>query len=156
MANKSGFDEQAAHLYFSVTCFNAAWDLMDKAERTQEEAEQMIRLSLASHWHWTQREDFTKTNESVAHWQTSRIYALLGQAENARRYARFSLTAASADGVAPFYVGYAYEALARAESIDGDHAKIESYLLKAHEMAKQITDAEERKMLEDDLGTIAR
>ena len=154
MADKLEFDEQAAHRYFSVSCFNQAWDLMDKDERTREDEEQMIRLSLASHWHWTQREDFTKTNESVAHWQTSRIYALLGQAENARHYGELSLAAASADGVAPFYVGYAYEALARAESIAGDNLKAEEYLSMAHEAAKQITDAEERKMLEDDLGTI--
>ena len=71
MAEKLEFDEKAAHRYFYVSCSNRAWDLMNKAERTQEEEEQMIRLSLASHWHWTQRDDFTKTNESVAHWQTS-------------------------------------------------------------------------------------
>ena len=154
MANKSGFDEQAAHRYFSVTCFNQAWDLIDKAERTPEEEEQMIRLSLASHWHWTQREDFAKTNESVAHWQTSRIYALLGQAENARRYGKLSLAAASADGVTPFYVGYAYDALARAEAIAGNQSEIEEYLAKARKAAAQISNAEERKMLEGDLATI--
>ena len=155
MTDKLEFNEQAAHRYFSVSCFNAARDLMDKDPRTHEEEEQMVRLSLASHWHWTQREDFTKTNESVAHWQTSRIYVLLGQAENALRYGKLSLAAASADGVAPFYVAYAYEALARAESIAGNHAKMQGYLSEAHELAKQITNSEERKMLEDDLGTIA-
>jgi hypothetical protein len=51
----------------------------------------MIRLSLASHWHWTQREDCAVTNISVAYWRTSRIYAVLGQAENARRYAEMCL-----------------------------------------------------------------
>jgi len=154
MSDKLGFDEQAAHRYFSVICFNRAWDLMDKAKRTPEEEEQMIRLSLASQWHWTQREDFTKTNESVAHWQTSRIYVLLGQAENARRYAKLSLAAASADGVTPFYVAYAYEALARAESIAGNQLEMREYLTKARESAEQITDAEERKMLNDGLATI--
>jgi len=99
MSDKLGFDEQAAHRYFSVTCFNWAWDLMDKAERTPEEEEQIIRLSLASHWHWTQRKDLAKTNESVAYWQTSRIYALLGQVGNAWRYGKISLVAASADAV---------------------------------------------------------
>lgn len=99
MSGAPSFDEKAAHRYFSVTCFNRAWDLMDKAKRMPEEEEQMIRLSLASHWHWTQRKDFAKTNESVAYWQTSRIYALLGQGESARRYGKLSLVAASADAV---------------------------------------------------------
>ncbi len=51
MVKEPDFDLQAAHKFFSVTCFNQTWDLMDKAERTAEEDEEMLRLSLASHYH---------------------------------------------------------------------------------------------------------
>lgn len=57
---------------FAVQCFNEAWRLLDQAERSAEEDGQMIRLSPASHGHWTQREDCTPTNVSVAYWQTSK------------------------------------------------------------------------------------
>ena len=78
MSEKATFDIDAAHRYFAAECFNQAWDLINKSERTPEEDEQMIRLSLASHWHWTQRADCTQENVSIAYWQTSRVYTVLG------------------------------------------------------------------------------
>jgi hypothetical protein len=59
MTDKSEFDRTAAHRYFSANCFNKAWTLIDKEDRTPEEDQQMIRLNQASIWHWTQREDCT-------------------------------------------------------------------------------------------------
>jgi hypothetical protein len=154
MTKQPEFDQQAAHRYFSATCFNKAWELMDKPERTSEEDEMMIRLSLASHWHWTQREDYAKTNESIAYWQTSRIYALLGKGETARHYGRLCLEASRGKNVPPFALGYAYEALARAEMVDGDREKMKDFLDKARQAAEAIQEAESKKMLENDLDTI--
>jgi hypothetical protein len=154
MIKKPEFDVQSAHRFFSATCFNQAWELMDKPERTTEEDEMMIRLSLASHWHWTQREDYAKTNESIAYWQTSRIYAMLEQGENARHYAQLCMAASEADDVEPFTLGYAFEALARAESVLGNRKKMEAHLEKARQAAESIQDAESKKMLEEDLASI--
>ncbi len=154
MSSEPNFDLQAAHRYFSSTCFNRAWDLIDKAKRTPEEDEEMLRLSLASTWHWTQRADCAPSNLSVGYWQTARIYALLGQAENARRYGLLSLEQCRHEGVLPFYLGYAYEALARAEFSGGDTAKMHDYLEKARDAADRIIEDEEKKMLLDDLKTI--
>ena len=80
------FDVKSAHKYFSAHCFNSAWGLIDKKDRTAEEDQQMIDLVQASIWHWTQREDCTDQNMSTGYWQASRIYALIGQADNARRF----------------------------------------------------------------------
>jgi hypothetical protein len=154
MARKPEFDLVAAHRYFAVECFNQAWDLMDKPGRSAAEDEQMLRLSLASHWHWTQRPDNTSTTMSVGYWQTARIYAMLGQAENARRYGQLCLDASLAEGVAPFYRGYAYEALARAEMTAGDRARMDEYLALARQVVALVVDADEAKQLLADLGTI--
>jgi hypothetical protein len=109
---------------------------------------------LASHYHWTQRDDYSPTSASVGHWQTSRIYAILGQAENARRYGQLCLEASRAEDVPPFYLGYAYEALARAEAVGGDREKSEQFINKAKTAAENIKKPEDRKPLLDDLGTI--
>jgi hypothetical protein len=154
MSEQAGFDLAVAHRYFAVECFNRAWDLMDQAERTPDEDEQMIRLSLASHWHWTQRADCTQENVSVAHWQTSRIYAMLGQAENARRYARLCLEASRGDNLPPFCLGYAYEALARAESAAGNQTTTREYLREAQRVTETITDLDTKQLLLADLETI--
>jgi tetratricopeptide (TPR) repeat protein len=154
MTNQPEFDLNAAHKYFAVECFNRAWDLIDKPDRTAEEDEAMIRSSLASIWHWTQRKDCTATNLSVGYWQTSRIYALLGQADNARRYGQLCLDVSQGDEILPFYLGYAHEALARAESVAGNREKMEEYLREARRVADTVPDPDGRKYLLDDLASI--
>jgi hypothetical protein len=154
MSKQPEFDLNRAHKYFSADCFNKAWDLIDKPERTPAEDEQMLLLSMASAWHWTQREDRLPTNLSVAYWQISRIYALLQQADNARRYAQLCLDVSLGEDIPPFYLGYAYEALARAEMIAGNHPQMQQFLGNAHQAAEQIIDAGSKAMLLTDLETI--
>ncbi len=154
MAKDPGFDVNAAHRYFSAQCFNQAWDLIDKGGRTPEEDEQMLRLSLASHWHWTQRQDYSPTGASIGHWQTSRIYAILGQPENARRYGLLSLQASQAEGVEPFFVAYAYEALARAEALAGQRDQAEAYLQQALSAVDKVLESGDRQQILADLETI--
>ena len=154
MAKAPDFDVAAAHKYFSAECFNQAWDLIDKTDRTPEENETMIGLSIASTWHWTQRADCAPANLSVGYWQTSRIYALLGQADNARHYGQLSLGALQGDDVPPFYRGYAYEALARAESVAGNKTKMEAFLAEARRAAEAVTEADGKQALLADLNTI--
>jgi hypothetical protein len=154
MVKKPGFDLQAAHKYFAAHCFNAAWDLIEKPDRTSEEDQQMIQLNLASIWHWTQRDDFTRKNASIGYWQASRIYALVDEADNARKYGLLCLEASDSDEIDPFYLGYAYEALARAESVAGNKTQMNDYLKKAREVASQVKKLDNRKWLEDDLNSI--
>ncbi len=154
MVKKPDFDLQAAHKYFSAECFNRAWDYIDKAVRTSEEDDRMLQLSLASLWHWTQREDCTPTNLSVGYWQVARVYALLQRADPSRHYGQLCLEAARGEGVLPFYRGYAYEALARAERVAGNVDEMEKFLVQAHQVAATLPDPEEKKALLKDLATI--
>jgi hypothetical protein len=154
MAKKPDFDLQAAHKYFSAECFNRAWDLIDKPRRSPVEEEKMLLLSLASLWHWTQREDCTLTNLSIGYWQVARVYALLRQADQAHRYGELCLEAAQKDGVLPFYRGYAYEALARAEQVADNLDAMEKYLIQAHQIASELAEPDEKKQLLKDLASI--
>jgi len=154
MAKKPDFDLQAAHKYFSAECFNRAWDLIDKPRRSPAEEEKMLLLSLASLWHWTQREDCTPTNLSIGYWQVARVYALLRQADLAHRYGELCLEVTQKDGVLPFYRGYAYEALARAEQVADNLDAMEKYLIQAHQIASALTEPDEKKQLLKDLASI--
>ena len=154
MAKKTNIDLQAAHKYFSAECFNQAWDWIDKPRRNKTEEDKMLQLSLASLWHWTQREDCTATNLSVGYWQVSRVFSLLRQAENAKQYGELCLETANREGVEPFYRGYAYEALARAEMVAGNEDEMEKYLILAHQVAAKLVDSEEKKGLLRDLSKI--
>ncbi len=112
----------------------------------------MINLGQASVWHWKQRPDCTETNLSIGYWQLSRIYALVGQVENARRYGHMCLDASKDAG--PFYLGYANEALARAESVAGNRKKKQEYLERANRLAESIADQDEQQLLLNDLKTL--
>ena len=74
--------------------------------------------------------------------------------DNARRYARLCLDASQGEDVPKFYLGYAYEALARAESLGGNTAQMEQYLNQARNIAAAISDSDEKQMLLDDLAAI--
>ncbi len=114
----------------------------------------MIQLALASLWHWSQRDDCTPLNLSAGYWQASRVYALLGRAQNAGRYGQLALEASQQGEPAPFYTDYAYEGLARAAAVAGDREQTEAYLALARQSAGQIADPEERNWLLADLKTI--
>lgn len=154
MSNSPEFDQNVAHRFFAVECFNKAWDLLDKPIRTPDEEEEMLRLGFASYWHWTQRPDCEPGNLSISYWQLSRIYAVLGQAENARRYGERCLKISQGEGMLPFHLGYAYEALARAESVAGNVSKVKEYRSSARQVAERMTDEDARKQLLADLETI--
>jgi hypothetical protein len=152
--DQSPFDLSAAHRHFAAECFNAAWDLIDKPARTSTEDEQMLLLAMASFYHWTQRPDCTPKSRSISLWQISRVYALLGQPENARRYGEQCLTESDVPDVPVFYLAYAYEALARAEMVAGDKTKMQKYLKEARRTSERVEDEQSKKMLLDDLTTI--
>jgi len=153
MPDKPNFDIQQAHNFFSADCFNKTWDLVDKdGTRSTEESMEMLHTAIASLWHWGQREDVTHQNLSVGYWQVSRVYCLIEQPRNARMYGLLSLD--HAKELAPFFKGYAYETLARAEMVADNRVIMKTYLEKARDILDLIEKKEDREILEKDLETI--
>jgi hypothetical protein len=145
-------ETENSHQFFSSYCFNRAWDLMEKPDRTPEEDEEMILLSHTSLWHWKQRDDCRNANLSIGYWQASRIYSILGRAEDAKSYAQLCLRHSQEE--TPFLLAYAFEALARAERVAGNGTMMAKYHAEAVRLAESVEDAEDRKVLLDDLATI--
>lgn len=154
MPDQPNFDLNTAHRYFAADCFNRAWDFIDKPQRSPAEDDEMLHLSLASLWHWLQRPDATSANLSVGYRQVARVYTLRGEPANARHYATLSLQSSQAAGVGPFYRGYAFEALARAEALAGDVEKAAEYLRQARAEAEKVEDPEDRNLLLKDLDSM--
>jgi len=153
MADKESIDERAAHKYFSKQCFNAAWDLIEKENRSKKDNCEMLHLTHASVYHWSQRADCTDQNLSVGYWQLSRVYVLMGDGNSAIRYGEMCLEHSRMHGVAPIFLGYAYEALARAYAMTDDYEKRMLYINNAMELAQSLSD-EDRGQLLGDLETI--
>lgn len=152
MGKDPGFDMLLAHRYFAADCFNKTWEFIDKPDRTRDEDEQMIRLAHVSLWHWTNRADCRSQQLSIGYWLLARVQALAGRPEEARRNANQCLN--HSQGGSPFHLGYAYEALARAEKIAGNTSLMAKYKTEAVRLSETLEDADDRKQLIDDLATI--
>jgi hypothetical protein len=148
------FDLADAHRYFAVHCFNAAWDLIEKPDRTADDDRQMIALSQASLFHWLNRPDLTDRNLSIGYWQLSRVHVLAGWPEQARLYADLSLE--HSGGLQPFHRAFAHEARARAAFALGEEALGAEHLSAAQALAREVDDPGDRALLEADLQTLGR
>ena len=140
------------HKHFSTHCFNKAWELIDKTDRSEEKTEEMVHYAIASLFHWSKRDDCTDRHKSVGCWQVSRCYALAGDPEQAERYGRLCLEFSENDE--PFYLGYAHEALARVYALTGNTKEKEKHLNIARDLSDKINDKEEKELHLADLKTI--
>ena len=147
------FDLPAAHGWFSAEHFNRVWSLLDLPKRSPEEEETMISLCHSSLVHWRERPDCGLRQLGIGYWQLSRVYAVLGQAENARHYADLCLS--SSTGETPFYLAYAHEAMSRAGFLAGQTDASRHHLAEARRLAGLVEEPEERQFLEQDLADLA-
>ena len=109
----------------------------------------LVALNQASMYHWRQRDDCNNERLSVGCWQASRIQALLGNAAEAVRLGEVCLSYSV--GLKPFYLGYAYEALARAHGLAGNTKDSTLHLRSAQDFAARIGDKGDRELLVADL-----
>jgi hypothetical protein len=140
----------ATHRKLAAQCFNAAWDLIEKPDRTVEETDEMIDLAHASRWHWTHTRECTPLNLAVGAWQLSRVYAIADCPTEAAHHAEVSLALCHRHDLPTFYEGYAYAALARSAPPE----KRGEYLITARALASQVTDERDRAALLADLDDI--
>lgn len=152
MNDSPNFDKGLAHRYFSADCFNRTWALIEKSGRSPADDEQMLLLTLASLWHWTQRDDCGDRSLSIGYWQVSRVYALRGEGRNALQFAETCLR--YSQNQPPFFLAYAHEAIARAAVLNGETSRANNHIAEARRLATQVADPEERTALEKDLDTI--
>ncbi len=152
MVDTRSDDYSKAHRHFAPSCFNKTWELLDQfdGETVGKHADELVATAVASLWHWMQREDVTERNLSVGTWLLARVYATVERHDEAIYWGKRSLALAGEAGSAPFYVGYAHEALARAyQSLDAQRAQ--KHLATAHALAEEVENEENRQLLLEDL-----
>ncbi len=146
---------QDTHKDFSVDHFNQVWGIIDNADRSADDADNMLALAHSSLWHWKQRDDCTPMNLSIGYWQVSRVYTLFSNAEMALRFANSCLKISLENTIPPFGIGYAYEAVARANLLSGNLDSVNSAIENAHQQVADITDNDDKASLQKDLDEIS-
>lgn len=152
--NQSSIDLAKAHQFFSASCFNEAWDYIEKTDRDARDTEQMLCLAYASLYHWTQREDQSPSAMSIGYWQLARIHVLAGHLDMARHHAEQCIQVSEANQLEPFYLAYGYEALARVDVAAGHANAARDLLQKANVLAEALDAADQREALLADLATL--
>jgi tetratricopeptide (TPR) repeat protein len=143
------YTQSEAQLHFARQINGRVWELLDKAERSAEEDEEMLAAAYASLYHWLVAG--TAVNRQRGHWLIARVHSRLGYGEEALRHARrcLELTTQQPELMADFDVAFACEGMARAYAVLENETEARAYLLKAEEAGRLISDPEDRTIFFD-------
>jgi hypothetical protein len=149
-----GGDDQAAwQRTLAGNAFNRTWELLDAEHLSREEEEEMLAATFAQRHLWYQVG--TTRNHAIADWQVSRVFAVLGYADLARRFGERSLELSTEHGLDPFVTGFAHEAIARAAADVDDVETFNEHLELARSLLDAIEDDEDRDLLASDLAEMS-
>ncbi len=135
------FDLPRAQRWFAVECNNAAWDLLDKPNRSADETERMLHAAHASVHHWLAAGN--ELNRLRGMVLLANVYAGAGLPEGASRYAELAiaLSKAAGDSQTAFDRATTLAAASRAYLVAGEAARAKEFLdLAQHAAAKLDTD----------------
>lgn len=145
------------HRRLGKDLYNHTWTLIETADRTPAQVDELIAATHASAYHWS-KAGGTLANAARGQWQIARVYATLGRGEPALWHARRCLElaeAAAAVGAADDWdVAAALEALARAQAVSGDPTAARASAARAREALTTIADPEDRQLIEQDLASL--
>ncbi|HEU4841836.1 MAG TPA: SRPBCC family protein [Ilumatobacteraceae bacterium] len=142
--------EGALHRQQAIDANNATWELLDVAERTPDEVDDLLARAYTAAFHWRRAARRGPENAVRASWLISHVHAVLGQGDLALHHADRALATATAAGLADFDLAYAHEARARALACLDRRVEAAAELAAAR--AIPIADDEDRTVLLGDLA----
>jgi hypothetical protein len=138
----------SAERRLGVDLFNETWRLIE----SREDDARMVNCAHASTYHWSVAPESKPENIARGEWLISRVYTVVGRAAEAQAHAERCLELCEQNGLADWDLAFAYEALARAARLAGEDDGAQRFADLARGV--EITDAEDRELLEQDLATI--
>ena len=147
--------DAATQRQLGVDLYNSTWSLLEKADRTAAETDELIHRAHASRWHWARVGP--GVNLARGEWLCSRVYATLGRGEPALWHARRSVEineGLAGDARESWDLPAAYEAMARASFAAGDPASGALWKAKATAALADITDPDDREPIAQDIATL--
>lgn len=138
------------HRALGVEYFNATWRLIE----SRDDDDKMLHMAHASRFHWGEAPEHERVNLGRGEWLVSRVYTLLGRAEPALWHAQRCLEHTEVAGVGDWDLAYAFEALARAHSVDGNADEAARFKELAREAGAAIADPDDREHFEEDYVTL--
>jgi hypothetical protein len=140
------------HKLLASQAFNAAWDLIDKPDRTPDEDAEMLQRAFASRWHW----GFAggPGQWATGDWQIAHCASLLGLGQLAQMYARRAFDICEREGWGDWQRASMLEGMARAAAAAGDNAEHAKYYALAEAAVAAIEADEDREVIASQLATV--
>lgn len=145
------------HRRLGKELFNHTWTLIETADRTPAQVDEMVAATHASAYHWS-KGGGTLANDARGQWQIARVYATLGRAEpalwHANRCLELAEAAAKVGAADDWDLAAALESLTRAQLVAGDRAGAARTSARARDALATIADPEDRQLIEQDLDSL--
>ena len=138
----------------AVGLFNRVWQLLEIADRTRDQDDEMVHAAHASRYHWAEVPTHEPKNLAIGEWQIARVYCVLGRGDSALHHARRCLDHVEAGASEGWLLASAYEGLARAHAVAGDRAEAARWKAKAVEAIAREPEQDEREVIEQDIATL--
>ncbi|MGA8047642.1 MAG: hypothetical protein WCA30_15390 [Dermatophilaceae bacterium] len=135
----------------AVDLYNRVWTLLEDTT-SAERQDEVVHCAHASAWHWSQVG--TAQNRAIGEWQLSRVYAVLARAEPALHHAHRAHDLAQEVGDVPWLLASAYEGLARAYAVAGDHDQARLWRARAIAALGELDDEEDREIVRADIDSL--
>ena len=139
-------DEEIAkwRKWFARESNNRGWELVELAQRTPAQAEEMVHAAHASALLWGK--SGTDLNAARAHLLLGVVHGLAGDGALALRYAKVSLDYFTAHDCPDWEIAYAHAAMACAAHAAGDRGLHERHYREAARRNEAIADPEDREI----------
>ncbi len=150
MTDEQRFTIAEAHKYFAQSTNGRVWELLQKRDRSQAESDEMLHAAHACAYHW--KFAGTAVHHQRGEWLISHVHVALGRGNEALRHAErcFELTESHRELMRDFDIAYAFEGLARAQGLLGDHKMAEEFLILAEQAGNAIANEEDRSIFMGD------
>lgn len=136
------------HHQMGVDYFNQSWDILLKEERARADEDLLINMVHASLFHWRQLNQ--PVNILRGEWMIAHVYTLLGHKEAALYHAQNTLRWAEETNAADWDLAYAYEAMARAQALNGNREEFAKYYELTAKAGDDIKEEGDRKQFDAD------
>lgn len=139
-----------AHKVFAQSTNGRVWELLQKPNRSPTENDEMLHAAHACAYHW--KFAGTAVHQQRGEWLISHVQVVLGHGNEALRHAQrcFVLTESNRALMHDFDIAYAFEGMARAQALLGDHKMAEEFLVLAQQAGSVIADEEDRSIFLSD------
>ncbi len=142
------------HQWFAVECNNRAWDLAVKTPRTPDESREMLDAAYAASFHWAKigkPVNIARADMALAH-----VWAVLGNAEQATKYATQCLEFFQTNPGEEWDLAFAHAEMAYAAFVRGDKEAHRKHHAEADRLGQAMKSLEDRSVFMEEFSRIPK